>query len=219
MKEVKESCYAGPFDRPPCKYYVQLPLGLIPKLENKTRLIFHLSYDFGTKLEERSINFHTLKEYCTVKYKDLEHAIQESLRLLQQMGRQQTGSIFYSKTDCSNAFHLAPILIRQRYLLVMSAIHPVTKRKYFFVDKCLPFGSSRSCEIFQAFSDTLAFAAKVHMVREQIVDNPAITNHLDDFLFMALQWIVCNTMMNVFLNMCNHIGCPISRTKLKKPRR
>ena len=36
MKEVKECRYAGPFDRPPCKYYAQSPLGLVPKSGGKT---------------------------------------------------------------------------------------------------------------------------------------------------------------------------------------
>ena len=47
MKEVKERHYAGPFAKPPMKYYVQSPIGLVPKAGNKTRLIFHLSFDFG----------------------------------------------------------------------------------------------------------------------------------------------------------------------------
>ena len=47
MKEVKEKCYAGPYNKILFKYYVQSPISLVPKAGNKTRLIFHLSYDFG----------------------------------------------------------------------------------------------------------------------------------------------------------------------------
>ena len=57
MKEVKEN-YAGPFEWPPTSYYVQSPLGLVPKAGNKTRLIFHLSFDFGEEDEQKSTGTH-----------------------------------------------------------------------------------------------------------------------------------------------------------------
>ena len=49
MKEIKERRYAGPFMKEnfPFVNYIQSPIGLVPKAGNKTRLIFHLSYDFG----------------------------------------------------------------------------------------------------------------------------------------------------------------------------
>ena len=43
----------------------QSPIDLVPKAGNKTRLIFHLSYDFND--EDRSLNYHTPEEMCTVK--------------------------------------------------------------------------------------------------------------------------------------------------------
>ena len=65
MKEVKEKRYAGPFEEIPYKRFVQSPIGLVPKAGNKTRLIFHLSYDF--KDGYKSIN-HTRREMqCQVK--------------------------------------------------------------------------------------------------------------------------------------------------------
>ena len=45
MKEVKEARYAGPFEKPPFEYFIQSPIGLVPKdNRTKTQLIFHLSY-------------------------------------------------------------------------------------------------------------------------------------------------------------------------------
>ena len=45
MKEVKEKRYAGPYHKIPFEYYIQSPIGLVPKDHGKsTRLIFHLSY-------------------------------------------------------------------------------------------------------------------------------------------------------------------------------
>ena len=50
MKEVEIGRYAGPYDQPPFEFYIQSPLGLVPKGEKKVRLIFHLSYDFDEKI-------------------------------------------------------------------------------------------------------------------------------------------------------------------------
>ena len=46
-------------------------------------------------------------------------------------------------------------------LLVMKAKHPKTGKIYYFVDKCLPFGSSISCAIFQAFSNAISHIVTV----------------------------------------------------------
>ena len=54
MQEVKDGRYAGPFEKIPYKYYIQSPIGLIPKGKGrKNRLIFHLSYPKGT---DESVN-------------------------------------------------------------------------------------------------------------------------------------------------------------------
>ena len=44
MKEVQAKRYAGPFRDPPFEFFIQSPIGLVPKDKGrKTRLIFHLS--------------------------------------------------------------------------------------------------------------------------------------------------------------------------------
>ena len=64
MKEVKLKRVAGPFKEIPFKQYIQSPVGLVPKGEDQTRLIFHLSYDFGEAEEHKSVNHHTPKDLC-----------------------------------------------------------------------------------------------------------------------------------------------------------
>ena len=103
MKEVELGRYAGPYLEPPFEYFVQSPVGLAPKAENKMRLIFHLSYDFGSEENDRSVNFHTPAELCKVKYNDLDHAILNSLKLLSNSNNEKQ-SLFYGKTDCSSVF-------------------------------------------------------------------------------------------------------------------
>ena len=77
LGEVKEGRYAGPFESPPFENYIQSPIGLVPKKGNKTRLIFHLSYDFGPG--EPSVNACTPKELCSVSYCDLDTAVKQCL--------------------------------------------------------------------------------------------------------------------------------------------
>ena len=217
--------YAGPFREPPMKHYVQSPIGLVPKANNKTRLIFHLSFNFGDEPHEQSINHHTPQELCTVKYNDLDHAVKNCLRFLQELNKcsnssevNQKGVLYYSKTDCSNAFRIAPTLPSQCFLLIMCARHPKNGKKYFFVDKCLPFGASRSCAIFQAFSDGLRFIAQIKIQEAAIVAyTPAISNYLDDFLFIALCYHICKAMLQEFLRVCQQVNCPISDEKTEGP--
>ena len=45
MKEISAKRVAGPFDSIPFNNYIQSPIGLVPKAGNKTRMIFHLSYN------------------------------------------------------------------------------------------------------------------------------------------------------------------------------
>ena len=62
MKEVKLKRYLGPWRKNeiPFENFVQSPVGLVPKDENQTRLIFHLSYTF--KNGNESINYWTPRE-------------------------------------------------------------------------------------------------------------------------------------------------------------
>ena len=101
MKAVKLKRFAGPYESIPFDYYIQSPVGLVPKgIEGDTRLIFHLSYPRGTK-KSKLINANTPKDKCTVKYKDLLFAI----RLCQQVGK----GCFIAKADMKSTFHNLPI--------------------------------------------------------------------------------------------------------------
>ena len=84
MKEVGLGRVAGPFDTIPYENYIQSPIGLVPKANNKTRLIFHLSYSFEKEDKLQSLNHHTSKDICAVKYRDLDYAVQAYLKLVGQ---------------------------------------------------------------------------------------------------------------------------------------
>ena len=61
MKKVQAKRYAGPFKDPPFEFFIQSPIGLVPKDNGKDcRLIFHLSYPRNGE----SINSETLRDMC-----------------------------------------------------------------------------------------------------------------------------------------------------------
>ena len=103
MKEVKLGRHAGPFTDIPYQYYMQSLIGLVPKAGNQTRLIFHLSFDFGKEDNRKSLNFHTPDEICSVKYKDLDYAIKTCLNLLGKGdGERNEQRSMIGEADCGN---------------------------------------------------------------------------------------------------------------------
>ena len=106
-------------------------------------------------------------------YKDIDEAIKCSFKW---GGEGPFKQVFYLKTDVTSAFRLVPLRASCLWLLVMKAEHPETGEVWYFVDKCLPFGASISCAIFQDFSDTLK-----HVVEMKAGILMAVVNYLDDF--------------------------------------
>ena len=200
MKEVKEKRYAGPFEKIPFEYYIQSPIGLVPKDGGKdVRLIFHLSYPRTPKSRTaESVNANTPQELCTVKYKDFDLAVKRCLE----------EGIYCSigKSDMRSAFRNLGIRKRDWVYLLMKATNPLNGRTYFFVDKCLPFRASISCAVFQAFSDAVA-----HLV-EYKTKKPLV-NYLDDYLFIHRLAQLCNMQIEVFLDVCKEINFPVSMEK------
>ena len=126
MKEVKAGRFAGPFDQIPFKEYAQAPIGLVPKAGGKTRLIFHLSYDFKVS-GNKSINACTPKDLCLVKYNDIDSAIQNCFELCAD-GKEP---IYFAKTDIQSAFRILPLSIECIKWLVMKAENPATGKTVF----------------------------------------------------------------------------------------
>ena len=148
-----------------------------------------------------------------MKYEDLDRAIHYCISLIKQV-TSINEQLCFGKTDFSMAFRILPVLVSQRWLLVMMAEHPKSKTRFYFIDLCLPFGSSWSCALFQDFSDAMKNIAQVKM--SQTLRAPmAIPNYLDDFLFIALLRQVCNAMVKQFLVICAQVGCPVSQEKME----
>ena len=208
MKEVKLRRYAGPFKHLPFEHFVQSPIGLVPKAGGKTRLIFHLSYNFPCS-GEASINAHTDKRHCRVKYRDLDEAVRIGLQLLGKDKNKHGKKIFCSKSDLSAAFRMVPLAGNCWKYLVMRAKNPEMPGDWFyFVDKCLPFGHSISCAIFQWFSNALK-----HLLEFVTGTKDCVVNYLDDFLFLATSESECNYLAKSFVKLCGELGVPIAEEK------
>ena len=190
MKEVKDECFAGPYpiESPPFEAFIQSPIGLVPKDQGKkTRVIFHLSYPRNSGL---SVNANIPKEDCSVHYNDFDLAVKRCL--------EEVVGCHISKSDMSMAFRNLPMSKKSWIYLVIRAQHPVTLKWYFFVDKCLPFGASISCKLFQEFSDAIAFVVKPKTHKVTV-------NYLDDFLFAAFLKQMCDQQVQIFLDICKDI--------------
>ena len=90
------------------------------------------------------------EDLCSVEYPDF----MEAIVMCMEAGGE---ACYIAKSDMSMAFRNIPLNKRSWCYLVLKASHPVTGRTYYFVDKCLPFGASISCAIFQEFSNSIAF--------------------------------------------------------------
>ena len=198
MKEVKLNCYAGPFEHPPFTHYIQSPIGLVPKDGGKdTRLIFHLSHPRSGKVKT-SINANIPADLYTVKYPEFDQAVQLCLKV----GK----NCKLGHSDIRSAFRILGIQPQDWPLLVMKARSPIDGKMYYFVDKCLPFGASISCALFQLVSDAIAHIVKCKSEQE-------LVNYLDDFLFVALMKWWCNRQLDIFLEVCSQIGFPVNEDK------
>ena len=204
MKEVKEKRVAGPFkeNQIPFEHFIQSPIGLVPKGENKTRMIFHLSYNFSEKKGRGSVNYYTPKEDCSVKYNDIDIAVVNSLNINKR-------PLYYGKTDLSNAFRILPLSRNSWKWLLMKAEHPGTGETRYFFDKCLPFGSSISCSHFQRFSNAIKYL--VEKLGKEAVKK--IINYLDNFLFIGRTIDECNKLINSFLEICKRLNIPVADEK------
>ena len=99
MKEVKDKRFAGPFEEVPFEYFIQSPVGLVPKDNGtKTRLIFHLSYP---RQGNKSVNAGIPHDKCTVMYPNFDQVVLMCIKA----GK----GCSMAKSDMSRAFRNVPL--------------------------------------------------------------------------------------------------------------
>ena len=76
---------------------------------------------------------------------------------------------------------------------------------------CMPMGCSSSCRTFKLFSSALEWVAqnKLHINH--------IMHLLDNFLIIAASQEICQRELNLFVDLCGHLGVPIAPEKTCGP--
>ena len=193
MNEMELGRVAGPFDVLPLKELKISPFGLIPKsTPGEFRLIFDLSYPKGD-----SINSGIDPEDSSVVYTNFD----EVVRMVLKEGK---GS-YLIKTDIKSAIRFLPINPSDFELLGMKF-----QNKYF-VDKCLPFGLSVSCNLFEKFSCFLEWLIKQNSKSENII------HYLDDFCGCDSKKEGAQALLDHSLLTFESLGVPVAPEKIDTP--
>ena len=193
MNEVELGRVAGPFDHLPIKDLKISPIGLVPKsTPGEFRLIFDLSYPRGS-----SINSGIDQEDSSVIYTNFDEVIKMVLK-------EGKGS-YLIKTDIKSAFRLLPINPSDFDLLGMKF-----QGKYY-VDKCLPFGLSVSCNLFEKFSCFLEWQIKQNAKTDNMI------HYLDDFCGCDKEKSGAQSLLDKSLSTFDSLGVPTAPEKIEGP--
>ena len=194
--EISEGRFLGPFSSPPFNFQRINPLGLVPKkAPNSFRLIVDLSQPLGN-----SVNSHIPRDASSVSYPSIQQAIDIILSLTEQ-----GFSPVLFKMDIKSAFRLLPLSPSNFSLL------GVQLDNKFYVDAFLPMGSSSSCQIFQKFSDAIAFLMHTHAGVDYVI------NYLDDFLGIEKDPVLADHKMKSTQTMGDQLGIPFAPEKSEGP--
>ena len=192
-EEIQLGRVAGPFSSPPLPNLIVSPIGLVPKsTPGEYRLIFDLSFPIG-----ESVNAGIPPEEASVSYTKFD----EITKLVRHEG---VGS-YLVKIDIKSAFRLLPIHPDDFELLGMQY-----QGKYF-IDKCLPFGLSVSCALFEKFSTFLEWCLKHYTGSDQII------HYLDDYAACDKQVQGAKSILDKSLSLFASLGVPIAENKIEGP--
>ncbi|MES9905170.1 MAG: reverse transcriptase domain-containing protein, partial [Sedimenticola sp.] len=194
ITEIQAGRVAGPFSATPFVNFRISPLGLVPKKQpGEFRLIHHLSYPAG-----ESVNDYIDPSLCSVQYTRFDKAVE----MVQGLG---PGALL-AKADIKSAFRLLPVSPQDFELLGFQF-----DNKYYF-DKCLPFGCSLSCALFEKFANCLEFLVRNTAVAGHIV------HYLDDYLGAGRPNSEdCQHVMDIFAYHCAKLGVPLAEDKCEGP--
>lgn len=110
------------------------------------------------------------------------------------------------KMDVKSAFRLLPVSsddFDQLGLCLMTL---------FYVDKCVPFDCSISCNLFNRFADALA-----HIIRYN-AHSSNLMHYLDDFLDGGeVNSGKCEQLMQIFQQTMEQLGVPLAEDKTEDP--
>lgn len=112
---------------------------------------------------------------------------------------------FMAKTDVKGAFRLVPIRRVDQSLLGF------TYEKKFYHDLVLTMGAASSCRIFQRIARAMNWIARtrLHITKS--------LQYIDDTILIEQSEEICRRKLNLFKDMCSHIGFVIAEEKTEGP--
>ena len=191
-KEIALGRMAGPFAEKPFDKLICSPIGLVDKKgTSEKRMIMHLSHPKG-----KSVNSFIDPAVTKTQYQSFDLAVQ----LVVQHGR----FCYMSKADGKAAFRIIPIRFEDLMLL------GVYFDNNYYVDLCLPFGSSISCALFECFATMFNWIVNVRTLR-------IFMHYLDDFFTVDADKRVCIWSMVCFQDLADQVGFPLCPQKFVPP--
>lgn len=183
----------GPFSKLPISTLRISPIGLSLKSDGGWRLITHLSYPPGN-----SVNSYIDPELSTVTYTSLDNILEKISEL--------KAPVKLSKMDVKSAFRLLIISPADFDLL------GIQFEGEFYINKCLPFGCSIACNLFEKFATFLQWVVEIR------TGLSSLDHYLDDFIFMGgADTNNCMTLMSTFKEVCSELGVPVAENKTMGP--
>ena len=200
IKEVHKGRYAGPFETVPFEFFIQSPIGLVPKDGGKdTRLIFHLSYPRSG----HSVNSDTPQDRCKVVYPDFCEVIQLCMELTKNSN---TKIVFSGKSDMKSAFRKFNYLAFGLHVTDYEISKSSKWQNLLFSGQMPSIWSFDILQNFPGISNCVAHICTYHTGKKTV-------NYLDDYYFVALLKSLCDGQINAFLEICNLIAFPVSMEK------
>jgi hypothetical protein len=192
MADVAANKKAGPFDRPPFKFFSVSPIGAVPKKgTNKIRVIHHLSHPFKGDSINASI---------TEKYQPLGN-FDAACLLIRRLGR----GCWLIKLDAEAAYKQVPVRPEDWPLLGFKW------RGKWYYERVLPFGLTSSCRKWELYATALHYFLKKRFGVDCIV------HYIDDYLFVLESRELAVTQLEVALSLCRRLGLPMSVEKTEGP--
>jgi hypothetical protein len=187
--EVLKGRIEGPFQERPSSVTRVVPMGSVPKDEDKRRIILNYSAPDGLAVNE--------------EIEKLECQLEQFDKVMDMLGELPTGTKLI-KIDVKAAFRLVPVRPIDSGLLGMRW------KGLFYVDKCLPFGLSSSPPLWERVSRALEW-----ILRKWVT--PHVAHYVDDFMLAVPQGWDAQRVLARALAIFDLLGVPISTGKLVGP--
>ena len=184
----------GSFDEPPLPDMLFSPINIVPKPNNKWRLIHDLSFPWnGTD----AINDCIPPEEARVQYQHIDEVIDIALRL----GTETRGAC----VDIRHAFRNLPLRFDQLRYMGLSLNNKI------YINSSVPFGAASSCLIFEKSARLIQWIVTNETSRSEI------SHYLDNFPLLATSVEDVQVFINQFIFILTKIGMPVAEDKTIGP--